>query len=329
MIGLPEPPKRNPAIRAGLRRLAGARPAALAQPTLTGRDFSIARPVVAAHGMVVSQEATASRIGVDILKRGGNAVDAAVAVGFALAVTLPRRRQSRRRRVHADPLAPISTRTIAIDYREAAPAAPARRLPERQGDADPVKSLVSGLGVGVPGTVAGLELAWRKYGSGRLSLADLIAPAARLARQGLTVDQGLADTLPLGAPAAGASSRSGAHLLQARRATARRRRSSRRSTISPRRSTRSPRRVHAPSTKAPIAGKIVAAVDQAGGRMTLEDLRPIAPIEREPVARNLSRPSDRLDAAALVGRRARPRNPEHPRRLSAWRAWAEFGGDDP
>src|SRR5512136_2063529 len=53
-------------------------------------DFSIARPVMARHGMVVTQEATASQVGIDILRRGGNAVDAAVAVGFALAVTLPR-----------------------------------------------------------------------------------------------------------------------------------------------------------------------------------------------------------------------------------------------
>jgi len=63
---------------------------AYADPAPLISDFATARPVVAMHGMVVSQEAAASKVGLDILKRGGNAVDAAVAVGFALAVTLPR-----------------------------------------------------------------------------------------------------------------------------------------------------------------------------------------------------------------------------------------------
>ena len=64
--------------------------AVFADPTPIISPFATARPVIARHGMVVTQEAEASRVGLDILKRGGNAVDAAVAVGFALAVTLPR-----------------------------------------------------------------------------------------------------------------------------------------------------------------------------------------------------------------------------------------------
>ncbi len=151
--------------------------------------------------MVVTQEAEASRVGLDILKRGGNAVDAAVAVGFALAVTLPRAGNiggGGFMLIHRADL----NQTIAIDYREAAPASTTRDVfLDANGEADPFKSRFSGLAVGVPGTVAGLELAWRKYGSGKLSFADLIAPAIALAREGLTVDDDVADSLPLAARA--------------------------------------------------------------------------------------------------------------------------------
>ena len=172
--------------------------AARAQPAPVISDFATARPVIAEHGMVVSQEAVGSRVGLDILRRGGNAVDAAVAVGFALAVTLPRAGNiggGGFMLIHrAD-----RHETIAIDYREAAPALTTRDVfLDANGEADPFKSRYSGLAIGVPGTVAGLELAWRKYGSGKLSFADLVAPAAQLAHQGLTVDDDVADSLPLG-----------------------------------------------------------------------------------------------------------------------------------
>ena len=152
--------------------------AARAQPAPVISDFATARPVIAEHGMVVSQEAVASRVGLDILRRGGNAVDAAVAVGFALAVTLPRAGNiggGGFMLIHrAD-----RHETIAIDYREAAPALTTRDVfLDANGEADPFKSRYSGLAIGVPGTVAGLELAWRKYGSGKFSFADLVAPAA-------------------------------------------------------------------------------------------------------------------------------------------------------
>ena len=151
--------------------------------------------------MVVTQEAEASRVGLDILKRGGNAVDAAVAVGFALAVTLPRAGNiggGGFMLIHrAD-----RNQTIAIDYRETAPAATTKDVfLDANGEADPFKSRYSGLAIGVPGTVAGLELAWRKYGSGKFSFADLVAPAIALAHQGLTVDDDVADSLPLAAKA--------------------------------------------------------------------------------------------------------------------------------
>jgi gamma-glutamyltranspeptidase/glutathione hydrolase len=153
-------------------------------------------PVLARNGMVVAQEGKAARIGVDILERGGNAVDAAVATGFALAVTLPRAGNLGGGGFMLIRLAK-EQKTIALDYRETAPAA---TTPEvflnPQGLADPSKSRDSGLAVGVPGTVAGLAYAHEHYGSGRLALADLIAPAIALARDGIVVEDDLADSLP-------------------------------------------------------------------------------------------------------------------------------------
>ena len=164
------------------------------QPIIS--DFATARPVLAKHGMVVSQEAEASRVGLDILKRGGNAVDAAVAVGFALAVTLPRAGNLGGGGFMVLHRADTGE-TVAIDYREAAPAATTKDVfLNEKGEADPFKSRFSGLAVGVPGTVAGLELAWRRYGSGKLTFAELIAPAAAIAHRGLTVGDDLADSLP-------------------------------------------------------------------------------------------------------------------------------------
>ncbi len=157
-------------------------------------------PVVAENGMVASQEALATRVGVDILKAGGNAVDAAVAVGFALAVTLPRAGNlggGGFMLVHRADRA----ETVAIDYRETAPAAAHRDIfLDDAGNADAQKSRHSALAVGVPGTVAGLALAHQRYGSGRFALADLIAPAIRLAEEGFVVGPGLARSLARAAP---------------------------------------------------------------------------------------------------------------------------------
>jgi gamma-glutamyltranspeptidase/glutathione hydrolase len=179
-------------------------PAALAQPAPAPAAVSwpiiaeAARvhPALAPNGMVASQEARATRVGVEILTRGGNAVDAAVAVGFALAVTLPRAGNLGGGGFMLVHLAERNE-TIAIDYRETAPAAatPTMFL-GANGEPDPRLSRDTGLAAGVPGTVAGLAEAHRRYGSGRLSLAELIAPAIRLARDGIPVDEDLADSLP-------------------------------------------------------------------------------------------------------------------------------------
>ncbi len=167
-------------------------PIALADvPIFSQRD--IIHPVVATQGMVSTQEAMATNIGLDILQQGGNAVDAGVAVGFALAVTLPR----------AGNLGgggfmlvydAKSKQTVAIDFREMAPAAAHRDMfLDEQGDADSELSRYSYLAVGVPGTVAGLALALERYGT--LSLKEVMAPAIELAEQGITVSEDLSNSL--------------------------------------------------------------------------------------------------------------------------------------
>ncbi len=155
-----------------------------------------ATPILARNGMVVAQEERAARIGIEILDRGGNAVDAAVAVGFALAVTYPRAGNLGGGGFMVIHLAKENHDT-SIDYRETAPAAatPTMFL-DAAGNPDPKKSRDSALSVGVPGTVAGLALAEQKYGSGKLPLADLIAPAIRLAQQGFQVEDDTANSLP-------------------------------------------------------------------------------------------------------------------------------------
>jgi gamma-glutamyltranspeptidase/glutathione hydrolase len=171
------------------------------QPILSSQSRML--PVLARNGMVSSQERQASQVGVEILKAGGNAVDAAVATGFALAVTLPRAGNLGGGGFMLVHLAK-SGETIAIDYRETAPAAATRDMfLDSKGEPDPKKSRDSGLSIGVPGTVRGLALAHEKYGSGRFSLADLVAPAVRLAREGIAVEEDLADSLPAAAPRLG------------------------------------------------------------------------------------------------------------------------------
>jgi len=181
--------------------LAFAPPLGLAQPTApsTAAPPTHIVPVTAPHGMVVTQEAHATRVGVDILQRGGNAVDAAVAVGFALAVTLPKAGNlggGGFMVVHLSAHDAQPATDVAIDFREAAPHdTHADVFLDRNGEADPDKSRNSGLGIGVPGSVAGLTLALEHFGSGKFTLAELIAPAIALARDGIPVEADLLDSL--------------------------------------------------------------------------------------------------------------------------------------
>ncbi|WP_132251854.1 gamma-glutamyltransferase [Methylobacterium segetis] len=238
-------------------------------------------PVLASHGMVSSQEERASRVGVEILRRGGNAVDAAVAVGFALAVTLPRAGNLGGGGFMMVHLA-ARKETVAIDYRETAPAAASETMflgPD--GEPDRAASTRTGKAVGVPGTVRGLAEAHRLYGSGRLSLADLIAPAERLAREGIPVEAGLADSLPRASgllgqwPSSRAIFFSGDRTLQ------------RGETLVQRDLADTLRAVAEGGPDAfyrgPVAARIAAAVQGAGGVMTEADLAAYKPETRRPV----------------------------------------------
>ncbi len=237
-------------------------------------------PVLARNGMVVAQEGIAARVGVEILKRGGNAVDAAVATGFALAVTLPRAGNLGGGGFMLIRLAK-EQKTVALDYRETAPAATTPDVfLDAQGQADPAKSRDSGLAVGVPGTVAGLTYAHAHYGSGKFTLADLIAPAIALAQDGIIVEDDLANSL-LRTHAVAALRfvaayfpASGWQRLRARRASGAAR--SRGNAGGHRRAMG-----RAPFTRAAIAEKIIDAVRTEGGRMTPADLAGYRPVERQ------------------------------------------------
>jgi gamma-glutamyltranspeptidase/glutathione hydrolase len=165
----------------------------LAQELPVYSDMDRLHPIYAENGMVASQEAMATNVGLDILRQGGNAVDAAVAVGFALAVTLP---QAGNLGGGGFMLVHVARtgETVAIDYREKAPLAATRDMfLDAEGNADPDLSRWSGLAVGVPGTVAGLTHALERYGT--MSLGEVIAPAIRLAEEGIEITPDLSDAL--------------------------------------------------------------------------------------------------------------------------------------
>ena len=150
-------------------------------------------PVVSTQGMVSSQESYATLAGLEVLREGGNAVDAAVTVGFTLAVTLPRAGNLGGGGFMLVYLKDIDE-VIAIDYREKAPLAATRDMfLDENGDVDREKSMHSILSAGVPGTVAGLALALEKYGT--ISLKRAIRPALELAENGVFVSEELRRSL--------------------------------------------------------------------------------------------------------------------------------------
>jgi gamma-glutamyltranspeptidase/glutathione hydrolase len=239
-------------------------------------------PVAAKNGMVVAQERIAADIGRDVLARGGNAVDAAVATGFALAVTYPRAGNIGGGGFMLVHLA-NGSQDVAIDYRESAPAATTRDMfLGDDGKPDTRKSRDHALGVGVPGTVAGLSLALETYGSGKFKLADLLAPAIALARDGFLIVDDTADTLPdwhrrlakwpssvkIFSRADGTSLQAGDRLVQTDLAAT----------------------LEAISTRGasgfydgPVAEKLVTGIRDASGIITREDLKAYQPVIRTPV----------------------------------------------
>jgi gamma-glutamyltranspeptidase / glutathione hydrolase len=261
--------------------MAVALPFAAQGESAAPHEIGQAQAATGKNGMVVAQEATAARIGADILRRGGNAIDAAVAVGFALAVTYPRAGNlggGGFMVIHC-----ADGKDTTIDYRETAPAAiDDKSFLDAQGNADPQKSRESALAIGVPGTVAGLALAEAKYGSGRFTLQELIQPAIELARDGIAVADDIADVLPhdfprlsrwpssakIFAKADGTALVPGDRLIQTDLAN-----------------TLLSIAQDGPQSfyEGPIAAKIATAAQAAGGVMTVDDFRNYRAIERSPI----------------------------------------------
>jgi len=149
-------------------------------------------PVAAQNGMVVSAQHLASQVGVDVLKKGGNAVDAAVAVGYALAVVYPAAGNLGGGGFMTVQLA--DGRKTFLDFREKAPlAATANMYLDKDGNVVKGLSTNGHLAVGVPGTVSGMEMAREKYGT--MKRAALIAPSIALAEKGFALQQGDIDML--------------------------------------------------------------------------------------------------------------------------------------
>ncbi len=248
-------------------------------------DLTTVRALSSEHGMVVAQEKIAAQFGADILRQGGNAVDAAVATGFVLAVTYPRAGN-----IGGGGFMVIHSaernEAVAIDYRETAPAAATRDMYlGTDGKPDTDKSRYSALGIGVPGTVAGLALALEKYGSGSFTLAQIMKPAIELARNGFVVTDDMADTLPdmysrmsrwpnsakSFSRTDGTPLHDGDRLIQADLAA----------TLTAI-AEQGPRGFY----QGPVAEKLAKAVKEAGGIMTVDDLKSYEAVIRAPVRGN-------------------------------------------
>ncbi|MEM5474390.1 gamma-glutamyltransferase [Hoeflea sp. AS60] len=255
--------------------------AASAQEAAIYSGMDAVHPVWAKSAMVSVQEAVAADVGLQVIKDGGNAVDAGVAVALALAVTLPRAGNlggGGFMMVHDAK----TGETKAIDYREMAPASATRDMYlDADGNADSNLSRFSGLAVGVPGTVAGMQLALEAFGT--MTLAQAAAPAIRLAEDGITVTADLADSLKAlekrlktwPASAAifykedGSFYEPGDVLKQPELAA-----------------TLKEIAAEGPDGfyKGPVAEAISASVKEAGGSMSLEDLAGYKAVLREPVS---------------------------------------------
>lgn len=247
------------------------------------RYDSIHRPSYAAGGMVVSQRDSASQIGADILRQGGNAVDAAVAVGFALAVVLPRAGNIGGGGFMLVHLAETG-KTISIDYRETAPsAAHSDVYLNSKGDVDDIAHRQGHSSVAIPGTVAGLTLALEKYGT--MPLATVMAPAIALARDGFVMDYDTASAIA-----------TRVEMLQ-RQAHAKKTFFNPDGSVIPQGKlfkqtelaeslSLIAREGQSAFYQGEIAQQIVVDMQRNNGLITLDDLRAYRPVEREPVRGN-------------------------------------------
>lgn len=234
---------------------------------------TIHQPVLSKDGMVSAQERIATQVGADILRRGGNAVDAAVAVGFALAVTHPQAGNigGGGFMMLAEPDGTLK----AVDFREMAPAAATRDMYlGSDGEVDNAKAQFSRASAGVPGSVAGLLHALEAYGT--MTRRQVMGPAIRLADQGFIVSPMLARSLA-SADSFGADESSldyfgglqtGDRLIQRDLAEMLRRIRD---------------RGRDGFYTGPTADLIVAEMAQGDGLITLDDLAGYEVVEREPV----------------------------------------------
>ncbi len=173
-------------------KLRAAVTAMLALAAAGASNAASVAPVAAENGMVVSAQHLASKVGVDVLKRGGNAVDAAVAVGYALAVVYPAAGNLGGGGFMTIQLA--DGRKTFLDFREKAPlAATANMYLDKDGNVIKGLSTKGHLAVGVPGSVSGMEYAREKYGT--MKRGELLAPSIQLADKGFALEQGDIDLL--------------------------------------------------------------------------------------------------------------------------------------
>lgn len=189
-------------LTAGIVFLGFCSTPALAQQTSTLKQAivrydSIHHPVKARFGMAVSQNSIATRVGQQTLAGGGNAVDAAVSMGFALAVTLPRAGNLGGSGFMLLHMA-NENKTEAIDYRSVAPmAASEEKFKGADGELDWDRLTWGSMAAAVPGTVAGMYMAWQRYGS--MEWKALLQPAYQLALEGFEVGHDLAEVLNMAA----------------------------------------------------------------------------------------------------------------------------------
>ncbi|MEA5535012.1 gamma-glutamyltransferase [Crocosphaera sp. XPORK-15E] len=241
---------------------------------------AIFHPVISKNGMVSSQEDLATQAGLEVLKEGGNAIDAAVTIGFTLAVTLPRAGNLGGGGFMLIHLA-NQQKTIALDYREKAPlAATSDMFLDENGQVNQQKIRFSHQAVGVPGTVAGLAMALEKYGT--ISLERALKPGIELAENGMIVDEDLYNSLLFAKKQLQKSSSSMAIFYKANGSPYEVGEVLQQKDLANSLKLMAKQGINA-FYKGEIADKIIADMEANNGLITKEDLKKYQPIIREPI----------------------------------------------